>query len=93
MTPDVLAAQLLTIVTPILEARRAGSSADLTVADVVLERPKNRDHGDWASNIAMKLAKSVGTNPRELATAIAEALQAVDGVATAAVPGRGLINV
>ena len=93
MTPDVLAAQLLTIVTPILEARRAGSSADLTVADVVLERPKNRDHGDWASNIAMKLAKSVGTNPRELATAIAEALQAVDGVATVEVAGPGFINV
>jgi len=93
MTPDVLAAQLLSIVAPIIEARRAGSSADLTVADVVLERPKNRDHGDWASNIAMKLAKGVGTNPRELATEIAAALAGTPGVASVDVAGPGFINV
>ncbi|HQC92769.1 MAG TPA: arginine--tRNA ligase, partial [Microbacteriaceae bacterium] len=93
MTPDVLAAQLLSIVAPIIEARRAGSSAELTVADVVLERPKNREHGDWASNIAMKLAKGVGTNPRELAAEIAAALGQVEGVASVDVAGPGFINV
>ena len=36
-----------------------------------MDRPKNRDHGDWSSNVALKLAKAVGANPRELATEIA----------------------
>jgi len=93
MTPDALAAQLLTIVAPIIEARRAGSSAELTVADITIDRPKNRDHGDWASNIAMKLAKSIGTNPRELATEIAAALEATPGIASVDVAGPGFINV
>ena len=93
MTPDALAAQLLTIVAPIIEARRAGSSAELTVADITIDRPKNRDHGDWASNIAMKLAKSIGTNPRELATEIAAALAATPGIASVDVAGPGFINV
>lgn len=63
------------------------------LGEVVLERPKNRDHGDWASNIAMKLAKRVGVNPRELATELTEGLAAIDGVATAEVAGPGFINI
>ena len=56
MDPDVLSAALLAVVTPLAEARREGSTEGLTAADLPLERPKNRDHGDWASNAAMKLA-------------------------------------
>ena len=77
MTPDALAAPMLTIVSSIIEAAGAGSAAELTGANIMIDRPKNRDHGDWASNIAMKLAKSIGTNPRELATEIAAGLQQV----------------
>jgi arginyl-tRNA synthetase len=36
-----------------------------------VERPRNPDHGDYASTVAMQLAKKAGANPRELATAIA----------------------
>ena len=43
----------------------------VTPADVVLERPRNRDHGDWTTNVAMKFAKRVGASPRDLATEIA----------------------
>ena len=39
-----------------------------------MERPKNRDHGDWSTNIALQLAKSAGTTPREFAVALAERL-------------------
>ena len=67
MDPEALSAALLAVVTPIAEARREGASAGLTVADLPLERPKNRDHGDWASNAALKLAKKVGAPPREFA--------------------------
>jgi arginyl-tRNA synthetase len=93
MDPEALSAALLAVVTPLAEARREGSSAGLTTADFVLERPKNRDHGDWASNAALKLAKAVGANPREFAGEIAEALGAVDGVAAVEVAGPGFINV
>ncbi|GAA4665753.1 arginine--tRNA ligase [Frondihabitans cladoniiphilus] len=65
----------------------------VTLADAVLERPKNRDHGDWSSNIAMKFAKRVGTNPRELATAIAGELMEEDGIASVDVAGPGFINI
>jgi len=64
----------------------------LTIDDVPLERPRNREHGDWASNIAMKLAKPLGINPRELAEEIATEAAKLDGVASADVAGPGFIN-
>ena len=67
MNPDALAEALLAVIAPLAEARREGSSAGLTAADLPLERPRNRDHGDWASNAALKLGKAVGANPREFA--------------------------
>lgn len=93
MNPDSLAAAILSVVTPILDSRRPGEDFGLTAADVTLERPKNRDHGDWATNIAMKLAKRVGTNPRELAQEIADAAAAIDGIASVEVAGPGFINI
>ncbi len=96
MTPADLSAALLDIVTTVVEQRReAGADIpelSLTVDDVPLERPKNRDHGDWASNVAMRLAKKVGANPRELAEQIATAAAGIDGVASAEVAGPGFIN-
>jgi arginyl-tRNA synthetase len=93
MNPDALSAALLEVIRPLAEARSEGSTADLTAADLVLERPKNRDHGDWASSAALKLAKTVGVNPREFAAEIAAGLEAVDGVASVEVAGPGFINI
>jgi arginyl-tRNA synthetase len=93
MNPEKLSAALLAVVTPLAEARREGSSAGWTTADFVLERPKNRDHGDWASNAALKLAKAVGANPRELAAEIAAGLARAPGVASVEVAGPGFINI
>ncbi|AZC13563.1 arginine--tRNA ligase [Microbacterium sp. ABRD28] len=93
MNPDTLSAALLDVIAPLAEARRPGASEGLTAADLVLERPKNRDHGDWASNAALKLSKAVGANPREFAGEIAERLRAVDGVAEVEVAGPGFINI
>jgi arginyl-tRNA synthetase len=107
VTPAELSQSLVGIVQNIVDARReqsrerdsenSGESATdaaptLSAADVVLERPKNREHGDWASNIAMKLAKPLGVNPRELATEIAAAAAGIDGIASADVAGPGFIN-
>jgi arginyl-tRNA synthetase len=63
-------------------------------AEVVLSRPARREHGDWSTNVALATAKAAGRNPRELATALAEALRAdpprhVDGVDVA---GPGFVN-
>ncbi|MFJ6679999.1 arginine--tRNA ligase [Microbacterium sp. NPDC091382] len=93
MTPEALSAALLAVVSPLAEARRPGSGEALTIADFPVERPKNRDHGDWASNAALKLSKQVGANPREFAAEVAEALAAVDGIASVEVAGPGFINI
>ncbi|WJL95190.1 arginine--tRNA ligase [Microbacterium sp. ET2] len=93
MNPDTLSATLLDVIAPLAEARRPGASEGLTAADLVLERPKNRDHGDWASNAALKLSKTVGANPREFAGEIAERLREVGGIAGVEVAGPGFINI
>ena len=91
MNPADLSASLLAVVTTVLSGR--GSSEAVTIDDVSLDRPRNRDHGDWSSNIAMKLAKPLGIAPRELAQQISDALAAVAGVASVEVAGPGFINI
>jgi arginyl-tRNA synthetase len=91
VTPAELSAALFAIVTEALAGR--GSDLVLGPAEVALERPKSREHGDWASNVAMKLAKPLGVNPREFATELAAAIAAIDGVAGVDVAGPGFINI
>jgi len=93
MDPAALSTALLDVIRPAAEARRPGSAEGLTAADLPLERPKNRDHGDWASNAALKLAKKVGADPREFAAEIASGLESVPGVASVEVAGPGFINI
>lgn len=66
---------------------------DVQETDIALERPRNREHGDWASSVAMKFAKRIGKNPRELADTLAEKLRQVDGIADVDVAGPGFINI
>lgn len=93
MNPETLAEAVLSVLRPIAEERRPGEAFELAVADIVLDRPRNRDHGDWSSNIAMRLAKQLGTSPRELAQQIADGLAKVAGIASVEVAGPGFINV
>ena len=62
-------------------------------ATVHLERPRQREHGDWATNVAMQLAKKAGTNPRAFAEELARRLAQTDGVATVEVAGPGFLNI
>lgn len=71
----------------------AEAIAGLTAADVVLERPKNRDHGDWASSIALKVSKPLGLNPRALAEELAAGLNGTPGIASLDIAGPGFINI
>jgi arginyl-tRNA synthetase len=59
---------------------------------VELDRPKNADHGDFATNVALQLAKRVGRKPREAAEAIVAALPRNDEVERADIAGPGFIN-
>ncbi|MEY2404898.1 MAG: arginyl-tRNA synthetase [Acidimicrobiaceae bacterium] len=63
-------------------------------AEVHLERPARREHGDWSSNIAMATAKAAGRNPRELATALVEWLNAhpPQHVERVELAGPGFVN-
>ena len=92
VTPEDLASQLLDAATTVLGRRETAGGITLTTSDIALERPRNRDHGDWSSNLAMKLAKRVGANPRELAIAFAEQFRVIEGVASVEVAGPGFIN-
>ena len=56
-------------------------------------RPKDRAHGDWATNVAMQLAKKAGMKPRDLAELFAERLQEAEGIARVEVAGPGFINI
>jgi arginyl-tRNA synthetase len=58
----------------------------------VVERPKDRTHGDFSTNAAMILAKAARTNPRALAQALVAALPASDDVAKVEIAGPGFIN-
>lgn len=73
----------------------SGRGADVAVVpdDVTVERPRNPEHGDYATNIALQLAKKIGANPREFAEEIASALAKGDGVSSAEIAGPGFINV
>lgn len=71
-------------------ALAVGAPADVAP---VLERPRDPAHGDWATNLAMTLAKPLGRKPREIADALVAALDlTAAGVAEAAVAGPGFIN-
>ncbi|WP_084124091.1 arginine--tRNA ligase [Demequina sp. NBRC 110054] len=61
--------------------------------DIRVERPRQREHGDWSTNVAMQLAKKAGTNPREFASTLVERLAEIDGIDTAEVAGPGFINI
>jgi len=91
VNPAELSAALVQLVSGIVAAR--GASIELGIDDLALERPRNRDHGDWASNIAMKLAKPLGMNARDLAAEIAESIRGLAGVASVDVAGPGFINI
>jgi len=60
---------------------------------VTVERPRQKGHGDYATNVALQLAKKAGTNPRAFADLVAERLRAADGIAEVEVAGPGFLNV
>ena len=73
---------------------RAASSigADTTQINIVLERPKTAEHGDFATNLAMMLAKPMRQNPRAIAESLIKALPQSEYIAKVEIAGAGFIN-
>lgn len=90
MTPADLAELLKTTATAVLAEHDLDTAA--IPATVTVERPRNPEHGDYATNLALQLGKKVGANPRELAGWLAEALAQADGIAAAEIAGPGFVN-
>ena len=90
VTPAQLAELVRAAASDVL-ARRGLDLAALP-ADVGVERPRNPEHGDYATNVAMRAAKKAGVPPRDLATWLVEELAGRPGIASAEVAGPGFIN-
>ncbi|GAB1509760.1 arginine--tRNA ligase [Actinophytocola sp. KF-1] len=90
VTPAALADLVRSVATDVLTSRDLDASA-LPPA-VTIERPRNPEHGDYATNLALQVAKKVGVPPRDLANWLAEALTGKDGIAGAEVAGPGFLN-
>jgi arginyl-tRNA synthetase len=74
-------------------AFKAGSLSGQIPATIKLERPKDRDHGDYATSIALQLAKPAGKNPRDVAQIICDLLAGTEGISKVDIAGPGFINI
>jgi arginyl-tRNA synthetase len=88
--------QLSTTIVAALTA--LSGSGRLTLPDgvpttVVVERPRSKEHGDYATNVALQLGKKAGLNPRDLAGLLADELAAADGIAKVDIAGPGFLNI
>ncbi len=90
MTPEALAVAVTQAVQNLVDA---GSISVAEIPVVRIERPRNASHGDYATNIAMILAKKAGLAPRQLADLIAAELVQADGLESVDVAGPGFINI
>ena len=91
MTPE----QLSNAIVQALHALVADGSLSLAEipSEVVVERPKNREHGDWATNVAMQLSAKAGLKPREFAELLSPKLAESSGVEKVEIAGPGFLNI
>ncbi|MEW1907827.1 arginine--tRNA ligase [Kitasatospora sp. NPDC085895] len=90
MTPAELSQAVQAAVSAAVEA---GELAVAVPEHVTVERPKNRDHGDYATNVALQLAKPAGMPPRAVADLLAARLRETTGVAKVDIAGPGFLNI
>lgn len=93
MTPEQLATAVKTALTEaVTDGALTLAEADIP-SQVTVERPRQREHGDWATNVALQLAKKAGVPPRALAEELAGRLREVAGVAAVDIAGPGFLNI
>jgi arginyl-tRNA synthetase len=90
VTPDDLTTLVATCLRQTVLA--LGGDAE-TLPAATVERPRNPEHGDYATNAAMQAGKRAGLVPRDLAAALADCLASQPGVADASAAGPGFVNI
>lgn len=91
---STLAEQLAAAIQALVAAAiKSGELTGTAPEAITLERPKNRDHGDYATSVALQLAKAAGKNPREVATLLQSQIAALAGVSKVDIAGPGFINI
>ena len=93
MTPEELSAAVRACLQEAVDAGELALPASAVPQSVRVERPRNRDHGDWATSVALQLAKPAGLPPRQVAEVVAGRLASVAGVKSVDVAGPGFLNV
>lgn len=93
MTPGELAMLIRAVIEEAAEAGLLPLSVDQVPAEITIERPKSPEHGDYATNIAMRLARPTGWPPRQVAGVVADALAKRSGISSVDVAGPGFINI
>ena len=91
MTPADLAELLHATAAKVLADR--GLDASVLPAKLTVERPRNPEHGDYATNVALQVAKKAGAVPRDFAGWLADALTADAAIESADVAGPGFLNI
>ena len=79
-------------ITDLLIRAANNMGANVSQTNIVLERPKSAEHGDFATNLAMMLAKPLQKNPREIAASLIKALPQSEYIAKVEIAGAGFIN-
>ncbi len=92
MNPDQLSETIVDVLAALV-ADGAITLPDGVPTQVTVERPRQKGHGDYATNVALQLSKKAGTNPRAFADLVAERLRASDGISDVEVAGPGFLNV
>ena len=92
MNPEQLSETIVDVLAALV-ADGAITLPDGVPTQVTVERPRQKGHGDYATNVALQLAKKAGTNPRAFADLVAERLRASDGISEVEVAGPGFLNV
>ena len=93
MTPQELAAQIRVAVLAAISGGNLLLEAGDVPTQIVVDRPKNPEHGDWATNVAMQLSAKANSNPRAVAEILVPLLNEITGVAGVEIAGPGFINI
>ena len=92
MTPQELAGHIKAALLSAISSGQLNLSPEDVPTEIVVERPKNLDHGDWATNVAMQVGKKAGLNPRAAAEILQPFMAALAGVEAVEIAGPGFIN-
>lgn len=92
MTPAQLSTTIVAALTSLVDDG-ALTLPDGVPAEVTVERPRQKGHGDYATNVALQLAKKAATNPRALGELLARQLEQADGISAVEVAGPGFLNI